>query len=151
FDASHAVVFPVRIAVPFSQLLLETKNQKLFREDHGGTAAQAERARSVAFVYANLYEPARAQIRKRFWAIALREGVHETSDGLRPHLQPDRAIACCALRQIFLPEVRNQIPEGISAQNHSLDYSVGLLGTGEREPLVVLNLVAHAAGLPAFG
>ena len=41
-------------------LQLKTYDLRLFREDDGGAASQAQRPRGVAFVHANFHEPARA-------------------------------------------------------------------------------------------
>src|SRR5579859_698166 len=131
-------------------LQLRTYDLSLFREDHHRAAPQPQRPRGVPFVHANLDEPARAQIRERLRAIPLRKRFHKPAHGLRPNLQFDRAVLCSALRQIFLPEIRNQIPERVRAQNHSFDYAVRLLGAGKRESLVIFYFIPHAARLPAF-
>src|SRR5690348_80142 len=104
-------------------LQLRTYDLRLFGENHRGAASQAKRARGIPFVHANLDEPARSHIRERFRSIPLRERFHKPAHRLRPNLQLDRAILGSALRQIFQPEIRNQISERIRTQNHSLDHS----------------------------
>src|SRR5215471_18349600 len=68
--------FPI-FNFPFSNFAWKA----LLGEDHCGAAAQPQRPRGAALVYANLDETAGANIRKRLGAIALRERFHEFTHG----------------------------------------------------------------------
>src|SRR6266571_2154067 len=125
--------------------------KELFCENHCYPAAETQRARLIAFFHVNFEETARSQISEELAVISLCKRLDKPAYRLGSRLQFDSAILENAFRQIFLPEIRDQISKSVSAQDNSFHGSVGLLGAGKCKAFVVGDLISHAGGLPALG